>query len=140
MKHRYKSPYEAPIYDCPKICGQCTEYRGGGCTANGCYSVTYEFSNPQDRPIPPPLNCLWWYANRNWDKVPEQKVAEFKEERLHKFVESEMLRRLPTHESRNALIHHVHRPNGGRLIDFEKYPAAQTLYEFFKTADDGELQ
>lgn len=130
MEHNKNSLYEKPYKECPHRCGDCEFYEEETCFANGCRSFTYDFSKPTDRPLPMPLNCYWWYANRVWDKVSKEKIETYTEQRRHLMVCWEMLRNSPVlSNERTALIKHFHRPGGCEIIDFNLYPQAREIYE-----------
>lgn len=136
MKHNPKSPYEKPLNECPTRCRFCEFFKADStCTANGCRTLTYSFSNPKDRPLPMPISCYWWYANNVWDKLPKSKQEGYAEMRLHEFTASKMLETMSDLEERKEFLSHFFRPGGGRIIDFEKYPEAKSLYIQFKNAE-----
>lgn len=143
MKHIKTSPFEKPLNECPHRCAECdffapgADRREGTCTANGCRSLTYDFSRPTDRPLPMPLNCFWWYANSVWSVVSASKAEEYHEERLHLLVSHRMLEPLAGKE-RHAFVDHIFRPGGYGLIDFAQYPQAKPIYEEIKREEQGE--
>lgn len=141
MKYNKKSPFEKSPNECPRTCADChfftqdinAEY-GGTCTANGCRSHTYNFSEPTNRPLPMPLNCFWWYINNVWGEVSESKAEGYHEVRLHRMTVWRLLDVFDRQE-RNDFIAHVHRPGGGDLIDFAIYPQAKPIYDEIKRKD-----
>lgn len=130
MEHNKNSLYEKPYKECPHRCGECEFYENQTCNANGCRSLTFDFSRPKDRPLPMPLNCYWWYANNVWDVVSKEKRDGYAEQRRHLMVCYEMLKNMPVcSEERSAFIKHLHRAGGCNIIDFNLYPQAREIYK-----------
>lgn len=134
MKHNKLSAFERAPEQCPRTCGVCDYFANGVCTANGGRDITFAFSNPKDRPLPMPLMCPWWYINNVWDLVDDDAIADYRETRLHQFVMWAMIYDLDGHE-RSAFLNHIHRPGGGRLIDFDEYPSAKGIYDRIRLLD-----
>lgn len=144
MKHNQKSKFEKASSECPRRCENCEFFKqdtdrryGGTCTANGCRTLTYDFSRPSDRPLPLPLNCFWWYESNVWNKVSETKITEYREERLHLITTFRMLETL-TGKDRRDFVDHVHRAGGYGLIDFARYPQAKVIYKEVVSQENGE--
>lgn len=128
MIYNAKSPYEKPLSECPARCADCSYFNAGICIANGMTNVTYSFCDPKNRSVPFPLNCFWWYANSVFSKMSANKIKETIEQRFHLFVEQKMLSEFPHGKEREIFLHHIHRPGGCGLIDFEGYPKAREIY------------
>lgn len=144
MKYNKKSAFEKSPNECPRTCADCPFFTqdtdakyGGTCTANGCRSLTYDFSRPTDRPLPMPLNCFWWYINNVWDKVSQNKAEGYHEQRLHFMTTWAFLDVLSLKE-RKEFCDHVHRPGGCGIIDFSKFPQAKPIYIEIKRKDSGQ--
>jgi hypothetical protein len=135
MKYNKQSQFEKPPQLCPRTCGTCDYFANGVCTANVGRDHTFAFSNPKDRPLPMPLMCPWWYINNVWDRVDDEAIKEYRETRLHQFVTWVMLYELADDVERGAFVEHLHRPAGGCLIDFEKYPGAKDIYDRIRALD-----
>ena len=65
----------------------------------------------------------------------ESKANGYKEARIHRFVASKMLFEMSHGKERKEFLDYFYRPGGGKLIEFEKYPEAREIYEYFKVTE-----
>ncbi len=123
---------EKSISECPRNCGECGFYSEddltGWCNANEMSTPTLSICNPQDRPLPLPLNCYWWYGASVWKKLPERKRKDYLEERIHSFTFRDLLDGKDGKE-RHEIVKHSSRPGGCGICDFKKYPEAKQYYD-----------
>lgn len=136
MTYNKYSIYEKPISEIPAKCGDCDYFRDNLCWANNCTTFTFDFSNPNDRPLPYNLNCFWWYANSTLTKLPATKQQEIAKERQHLLAFSYLLHSQNlSHKRAESLTKHFFRNSGGKIIDFEKFPEAIKALNVIKTND-----
>ncbi len=134
MTYNKYSIYEKPISEIPAKCGECDYFRNNFCWANNCRTLTFDFSNPKDRPLPYNLNCFWWHTNSVLTRLPATKQLEIVKERQHFLAFSYLLRSQTLSPKRTELlINHFFRNSGGGIIDFEKFPEAIKVLEVIKT-------
>lgn len=136
MTYNKDSIYEKPISEIPAKCGECEFFRNDFCFANGCQTLTFDFSDPHDRPLPYNLNCFWWYANRVLAELSSARRQEIIEERQHFLTFHTLLRRETLSPKRTeSLIAHYFRDYGGARIDFDVFPEAKRVFDIIKTND-----
>ncbi len=135
MKYNKNDQTTKPESECPRTCGECPYFiahslkaLGGTCTANNDKSNTNDFSRPDNRPLPQPLNCCWWYTNRVLSNLSEDKQKGYMQQRLHELAAARYREELDDQERRD-FVKHCFRPGGGRLIDFTVYPEAFKFYQ-----------
>lgn len=142
MKHNNNSIYERQLVEMPKTCGDCIFLNKGVfdfcvCTANGGYTHTYDFINPNDRPLPLNLMCPWWYASHIWHKVSKDKQKGYQEERLCELTFWAAVNAgVICGERKKEVIKHMHRRGGGGIIDFKEFPELKEFYNIVKANDN----
>ena len=134
MTYNKYSIYEKPISEIPAKCGECDYFRNNFCWANNCRTFTFDFNNPNDRPLPYNLNCFWWYANSLLTRLPATKQLEIVKERQHFLTFYTLLNcKTLSPKKSESLIAHYFRNSGGGIIDFEDFPEAKKVFDIIKT-------